>query len=196
MEARIQEGSKDWWIQKYETSSTYLFGKGPSDFLRENISFLKTGETIDIGMGEGRNAVYLASKGFQVTGIDFCPVAVERAKQLAKETGVTFEAKLQDLQFFLMPLMKYNTIAVIDCKLPLTLLKGLARGLANGGTLLIENYTMEQLKQPGYKPDPTECYRSNELLDHVRDLQIIYYNERIIEGKPAKVELLARKNLR
>lgn len=192
----LQEGSKAWWAKKYEGTTDYVYGKAPSTFLHESLAYIKAGETLDVGMGEGRNAVYLASKGFNVCGVDFSDVAVERAKKLAQESGVTFEIKNQDLGFFLIPLMKYDTITVIDCKPPLTVLKGLARGLANEGTLLIENYTLAQLKQPGYKPDPSECYKPNELLEHIRDLHIIYYNERLVEGKPAKVELLAKKNLR
>lgn len=196
MESLLQEGSKAWWTKKYESTSDYTYGKVPSPFLLENLAFLKKGEALDVGMGEGRHSVYLASQGFSVTGIDFCDLALERAKRLATESGVSFEIKAIDLQFFLMPLMKFDTIVVVDCKLPLTVLKGLARGLNNGGTLLIENYTTQQLKRQGYKPDACECYKPNELLEHIRDLDILYYDERTQEDAPAKVRLLAKKNLR
>ena len=194
---RMKEGSKEWWEAKYAATADYLYGKAPSSFLAENVDLLRKGETVEIAMGEGRNSVYLASKGFQVKGIDFVETAVERARKLAAETGVSFDAKAQDLDFFLIPLMKYDTIIVCDFHPPLTLMKGLARGLKPGGTLLLEGYTMEQCRlDRGFKPDPIECFRPNEALEHVRELHLIYYNERLISPTEARVQLVARKPLR
>ncbi len=193
----VREGSKDWWIKKYGASVDYLYGKAPSTFLHENLSLLRKGETLDVAMGEGRNAVYLASKGFKVTGVDFADQAVERAKKLASESGVQFEAKNNDLDFFLIPLMKYDTILVTDYHPQLTVMKNLARGLNKGGTLLLEAYTVEQLRmEGGFKPEPFECFRPNEALEHVRDLHLVFYNERQISPTEARVQLIARKPLR
>jgi SAM-dependent methyltransferase len=193
----IKEGSKDWWAKKYAESTGYLYGKAPSPFLADNLSLLRKGETLDVGMGEGRNAAYLASKGFAVTGIDFSDVAIERAKTLARELGLTVETKLQDLDFFLIPLMKYDTIVVCDYHPQLTVMKSLARGLNKGGTLLLEGYTVEQLRLgEGFKPEPFECFRPNEALDSVRDLHLVFYNERQISPKEARVQVIARKPLK
>jgi SAM-dependent methyltransferase len=143
----LKEGSKDWWEAKYRSTPDYLYGKAPSPFLTEHIHLMRKGETLDVAMGEGRNAVFLASKGFAVTGVDFCDTAVERAKKLAGGTGVAVEAKLQNLDFFLIPLMKYDTIVVCDFHPALTVLKSLTRGLQKGGTLLLEGYAIDQLRQ-------------------------------------------------
>ena len=148
-------------------------------------------------MGEGRNAVYLASKGFKIVGIDFVERAVERATKLAKESGVTVEAKTQDLDFFLIPLMKYDTIVVCDIHPPLTLFKGLARGLNKGGTLILEGYLVDQLRiSGGYKPEPFECWKTNEALECSRDLHVTYYNERPLSPTSVRVQLIARKSMR
>lgn len=192
-----KEGSKEWWAKRYADSPDYLYGKAPSQFLVDNLSLLRKGETLDVAMGEGRNAVYLASKGFAVTGIDFVDAAMERAGQLAKETGVSVELKAQHLGFFLIPLMKYDTIVVTDYHPPLTLMKSLARGLNKGGTLLLEGYTVQQLRlTEGVKPEPFECFHPNEALQHIRDLHLVYYNEQQISPKEARVQLIARKPLR
>lgn len=192
-----QEGTKEWWTKRYQSTSDYLYGKAPSLFLAENIELLRKGETLDVAMGEGRNAVFLSSKGFKATGVDFTPIAVERAQVLGKSSGVDFETKIQDLNFFLIPLMRYDTIVVCDFHPPLTLMKSLARGLAKGGTLLMESYTVEQLRlSEGYKPEPFECFKPNEALEHVRDLHLVYYNERKISPKEARVQLIARKPVR
>ena len=193
----LKEGSKEWWVQRYENSSEYMYGKAPSVFLSEYIDLLTKGLALDVGMGEGRNSVFLASRGFSVTGVDFLGVAVERAKKFAQESGVKIETKLQDLDFFLIPLMSYDTILVCDYHPPLTVLKSLSRGLKPGGTLLLEGYALEQLRlEKGYKPDPTECFKPNEVLEHVRDLHVILYNERRLSSAEARVQLIARKPLR
>ena len=58
------------WDKMY-SSPTYVFGKAPAKFLADNYDYLAPVSTVlDLGMGEGRNAVYLAQKGYQVTGID------------------------------------------------------------------------------------------------------------------------------
>ena len=80
MELPIQEGSKEWWDQKYAASSDYLYGKEPSKLLVDHMDLIAPGETLDVAMGEGRNAVYLASKDCKVTGVDFNETAVDRAK--------------------------------------------------------------------------------------------------------------------
>lgn len=193
----MKEGSREWWDARYQGVSDYLYGKAPSPFLVESIDYLRKGEALDIGTGEGRNAVYLASKGFKVTGIDFSETAGTRAKTLAKDSGVEVEFKTQDLDFLLIPIMKYDTIVVSDLHPPLTVLKGLARGLAKGGTLLLEGFLMDQARSnEGPKPDPIECYRPNEAIEYARELQILYYSELRSSPKEVRVRMLARKSER
>lgn len=192
-----KEGTKEWWTQRYASTQDYLFGKAPSPFLVEHMGLLRKGETLDVAMGEGRNSVYLASKDFKVTGVDFVDLATERAKKLAQGSGVTLEIKNQDLNFFLIPLMKYDTIMVCDFHPPLTVMKSLARGLNKGGTLILEGYSLDQLQlNEGYKPEFFECFKPNEALEAVRELHLILYNERKLSPKEARVQLIARKPLR
>ena len=68
-EARVEaaETDKERWNEKY-SGDTYRFGKDPIPYLVEQISRLSKGKALDLAMGEGRNGVFLATKGFQVTG--------------------------------------------------------------------------------------------------------------------------------
>jgi len=194
----MKEGSKEWWEAKFQATSDYLYGKAPSEFLVEHIELLRKGETLDVAMGEGRNAVYLSSKGFSVLGVDHSPTAIERAKKLASESGVKLETKVQDLDFFILPLMKYDSIVVCDYHPPLTVLKSLTRGLNKGGTLLLEGYAMEQARKvgPHGEPQAFECYKPNEAIHNARDVHIILYNEREVAPGQHRVQLIARKPLR
>jgi len=80
--------TKSKWDQRYNKRS-YIYGKLPSKFLAENFDFIpKESLVLDMGMGEGRNAVFLATKGHKITGIDISSVAVKKARKLAKENKV------------------------------------------------------------------------------------------------------------
>lgn len=79
------------WIKKYETDR-YVYTKDVNQFVVELTSHLSPGTAIDLAGGEGRNAVWLAEKGWQVENIDFAQNALDKCALLAKERGV--EAKV------------------------------------------------------------------------------------------------------
>lgn len=186
------ENTKEFWETVYTSYDNYVYGKEPSRFLVEFVELLKKGETLDLGMGEGRNAVFLASQGFSVTGIDHSQTAVDRALSLAKNSGVSIQAKVQSLDFFLIPLMKYDTILISDFHPSLTLMKNLVRGLTVGGTLMIDAYTKDQLKISQEPPYAFECFGPNEALKLAEGLKIIQYSERLIHNAH-RVQLIGVK---
>mgnify|MGYP001160630763 CR=1 FL=1 len=186
--------SKEWWEQRYNVKTDYLYSKDPSPFLADHLKLLKKGETLDLAMGEGRNAVHLAKNGFNVTGIDFSPTACDRAKALAYEHNVKIEIKNQSLDFFLIPLMKYDTIVVSNFHPHQSIFKNLVRGLSVGGTLLIEGYTKEQITHgKGFKPEFKECFGSNEVLKELTGLKIMVYNERQMNDGEFRVQCIGVK---
>ena len=78
----------DRWNQRFAGES-YLFGKAPNAFLASQKHRLRPGMTaLAIADGEGRNGVWLAEQGLQVTGFDFAPNGMAKARQLARERGV------------------------------------------------------------------------------------------------------------
>lgn len=186
--------SKEWWEQRYNVKTDYLYSKEPSSFLVDHIKLLKKGETLDLAMGEGRNAVYLAKQGFNVTGIDFSPTACDRAKALAYENNVKLDIKNQTLDFFLIPLMKYDTIVISNFHPHQSIVKNLVRGLTVGGTLFIEGYTKEQITHgKGFKPEFKECFGSNEVLRELTGLKIMVYNERQMNDGEYRVQCIGVK---
>jgi len=180
------------WNARY-AGEKYLYGKEPVLALKNNVDFLRKGKVIDIAMGEGRNSVFLAQQGFQVEGVDCSSVGVEKAGKLAAEKGVTIEAKTQNLDFFLMPLMKYDSIIMTYFRPLPRFFSEVRRGLVHGGTFLLEAYTVEQAKAaPNPNLDFEECYKPNEVLAHLKDFHILYYKE-IPDGLAHTVQLIARK---
>ncbi len=185
--------SAEIWKARYESTQGYLFGKEPVSLLKSHVGILKKGRVLDIAMGEGRNAVFLAGQGFDVEGMDGSSLAVERANALAKEKNVTISAKTQNLDFFLMPLMKYETIVMTYFKPQARFFSEVRRGLVAGGTFALEAYTAEQAKaNPNPNLDFTECYKPNEVLANLKDFQVLYYSE-LPQGSAHTVQLIARK---
>jgi tellurite methyltransferase len=180
------------WNTRY-AGDKYLYGKEPVIALKNYLSQLRKGNALDVAMGEGRNAVYLAQNGFQVQGMDCSSVAIEKAGKLAAEKNVSLEAKTQNLDFFLMPLMKFDTILMTYFRPNTRFFSEIRRGLVHGGTLLMEAYTTEQAKAaPNPLLDFEECYKPNEILSHLKDFHILLYKE-IPDGASHTVQLIARK---
>ena len=78
------------WDSRYE-EKPLLWSEGPNRFVAEDLVGLSPGTALDVACGEGRNAVWLAGQGWDVTGVDFSAVALGRAEAMASRAGV--EAK-------------------------------------------------------------------------------------------------------
>jgi SAM-dependent methyltransferase len=172
-------------------------GKAPNTFLVDSVGRLRKGRVLDLAMGEGVNAVYLAQKGFSVRGFDISPVAVEHAQELARGSNVTIEANAADLDLFLFGMFEYDSIVMTYFKPPLSrYYSELIRSLKQGGTLLVESHTMEEVKDKDNPEDPIldHYFKSNELLHALKGLRILFYNESLVNQHNV-VQCLAQKPL-
>ena len=180
---------KERWDQKYGTEE-YIFGKAPITFLKDHLHLLPKGNALDIAMGEGRNGVFLATKGFQVTGIDISETGLSKAKALAKEQGVSIETQVVDLETYQLPA---NTFNVIICTyyLQRDLFPHMINALKPGGMIVVETYTLDHLK---YRPRFPRQFllEPNELLHHFKDLTVLQYQRRD-DGQAAYASILATK---
>lgn len=183
------EEDKKRWDKKYD-SEIYLFGREPLRFLRDHVDLLPKGTALDLAMGEGRNGVFLATKGFQVTGVDISEVGVKKAHALAAEKGVTLTTIVADLEQHSIP---PNAFDVIICTyyLQRELFPKIATALKPGGMVLIETYTVDHLK---YRPKFNKAFllERNELLTLLPGLRVLRYQE-VDTGEAAFASLLAQK---
>ena len=138
------------WDQRYSNEEFY-YGTDPNDFLRKTAnSIKKNGRVLCLAEGEGRNAVWLVSQGFQVTGVDGSEMALRKLQRLAHERGVQVETVHADLEHFQIQPSTWDGIVSIWCHLPKALRKKIhsqvISGLRSGGTLILEAYTPRQLE--------------------------------------------------
>lgn len=184
------DSDKGRWDAIYRKSRGYVFGKEPATILVENLSLLPVGRVLDIAMGEGRNSVYLAKKGFDVTGVDISLVAIQKAKRLAHENGVHIKTVVADLNKYQIEPESFDVIVCINY-LQRSLVSNIVRGLRPGGVLVFENDTLEDLKYDKAQ-DKAGMLKSGELRSMFKGLHPLKFKE-IDDGKRAYAVLVARK---
>jgi len=147
------------WDKKYGRDG-YLYGTAPNDFLRDHLSVLPKGRILCLADGEGRNSVYLAQQGFDVTAVDQSAVGIEKGRALARDAGVDLQFVVADLADFDMGTARWAGVVSIFCHLPPTLRRDVhnraAIGLAAGGVMLLEGYRAEQLQHDTGGPPVSE----------------------------------------
>ncbi|HUP56651.1 MAG TPA: methyltransferase domain-containing protein, partial [Bdellovibrionota bacterium] len=182
------EDDRRHWDRLFNTQ-TYVFGKEPAAFLKENIKSLPQGRVLDIAMGEGRNAVYLARKGYKVEGVDISEVALRKARRLAKENRVSVQTINADLNVYNIKPDAYDVILNIDY-LQRSLIPQIKKGLKKGGVVVFENHTIEQLQNTKESIPSGYLLEKGELKELFKDLQILHYSE-TNDGKEARASLIA-----
>jgi len=190
----MREDTARLWNEKYRQGDP--LGRKPASFLVENRRLLPSGgKALDVAMGTGRNALYLASLGFEVIGIDISPVAVERCRQEAERRGLKVTPILADLQSYQLPKEKYGLIINFYYR-DRSLSPRLVEALKPGGVLVFETFTIDQLAF-GWGPSNQDwLLRPGELGTMFPSLETLLYREGAFDserGKKAIASLIARK---
>ncbi len=167
-------------------------GFEPAQFLVEHIELLPKGRVLDIAMGGGRNAVYLAEEGFEVEGVDISPEAVSNALGLAQKTGVKIRAQVADMESnYSIEKDAYDVIICFNY-LQRSLIPAIKDGLRKGGMIVYETFIVDQV-QFGRPKNPAYLLQHNELLSMFRNLRCLRYREGIFEGRKAIAGIIAQK---
>lgn len=194
------------WNDRF-AEEEFAYGKEPNDFLA-SINFDRPlGNVMCLAEGQGRNAVYLAGLGFDVTAVDLSDVGLKRTKELAEERQVSVQTICADLSTFEIEGESQDGIVMIFGHTPPIVRKHvhlqIVAGLKPGGFLLMEGYGKNQLKyKTGGPPVAPLLYSLAELMEDFGDdfeWEIAHEIERdIIEGtyhhgRSAVVQLYGRK---
>lgn len=195
------------WDERF-AGDDYAYGKEPNDFLRAAAAKLPEppAKILSLAEGEGRNAVFLAGLGHQVTAIDSSSVGLAKAERLAKERGVTLTTVEADLADYPIEPGAWDAVVSIFCHLPPPLRRQVHRavvqGLRPGGVVVLEGYTPRQLEFRTGGPPVLELLYSAEILrEDFEGLEFLSLEElerdvvegRLHTGRAAVVQLLARK---
>ncbi|HSN21399.1 MAG TPA: class I SAM-dependent methyltransferase [Usitatibacter sp.] len=186
----------------------YLFGKAPNAFLASQRERLHPGmRALSIADGEGRNSVWLAQQGLRVTAFDFSPVAVAKARELAKEAGVEVDHRVCDIFRWDWDAALYDVVAGIFFQFlapaqRAEVFAGMRRALAPGGLLLIQGYRPEQIGHgTGGPSDADRLYTEALLRESFAALEILHLrsHDDVVDegtahrGMSALIDLVARR---
>lgn len=136
------------WDSRYGQDD-YAYGIEPNDFLRAEAGRIPPGRVLCLAEGEGRNAVYLAGLGYQVTAVDYSIEGLRKAERLARARGLAIELVHADLADYAPPAGAFSGVVSIWAHLPLPVRRQvhgqMRTTLTVGGCLLVEAYTPAQL---------------------------------------------------
>lgn len=137
------------WNERYD-SDDFAYGIEPNSFLVENAKLL-TDPVLSLAEGEGRNAVFLASLGLNVLGVDGSEIGLAKAQKLATSRGLVIQTEVADLADYEPPENFYGSVVSIFAHLPsivrARLYRLVERSLKPGGLVLLEAYSKTQLSR-------------------------------------------------
>ena len=178
---KMSQDSKTQWDQRYSRPN-FIFGKTPATFLAENYQYIPfEGSVLDMGMGEGRNAVFLAQKGYKVTGVDISSVAVKKSYMLAQEFGVKIKGVVASLKDYKIPPQSYDAI-ICFYWVDRSMIEKIKGWLKPGGVLIYEAYTTRQkaVKKEDSLEEAT-LVKEQELLRLFSGMRVLKYEEPLHE---------------
>ena len=168
--------SREHWDERYGTEEL-IWKADPNRFLVEELQALAPGRALDVACGEGRNAVWLASKGWHVTGVDFSRAGLAKAQRLATGRGVEVAWVEADVVEWQPPSASFDVVVVLYLHLPAEqrrqALARAAAALAPGGILLVVGHDVSNLlKGTGGPQDPAVLFGPEEIVEDLSGLQI------------------------
>jgi SAM-dependent methyltransferase len=176
-----------------------LFGVDPNRFLVAEVDGLDPGRSLDLACGAGRNAVWLAERGWTVTGVDFSDVALENARRLSAERGVDVEWVRADVREWTPPAAAYDLVAILYLQIPAherRVVHGrAAAAVATGGTLLVVGHDRENLVSGTGGPRDAGVLLDSEEVAAELDGLVIERAERVlrpVEGERDAIDTLVR----
>jgi SAM-dependent methyltransferase len=193
------------WESRYAEPG-YAFGTKPNDFLREQVAQLPPGRILCLAEGEGRNAVWLAQRGYDVTAVDLSARGLQKTRRLAQDRKVKVETIEADLASFPIQPGAWMGIVSIFAHTTAPVRKrvhaSVIAGLAPGGVFLLEAYRPEQAQLSTGGPADDERLLNLERLKLelgaldwllARELERDVLEGKYHTGRSAVVQLVARK---
>ena len=195
------------WNRRFAADG-YLFGTAPNAWLSDHAGVWQPGQRVlCVADGEGRNSVWLASRGLHVDAFDISDVGVAKARRMAAEQGVAVDFAVSDCDTYAWPPGAYDGVAAIfvqfaDPAMRARLFANIVRTLKPGGALVLQGYTPKQLEyRTGGPPHVSHLYTEAMLREAFAELDVVELREYEAElaegsghcGRSALIGLVARR---
>lgn len=193
------------WNERYSREG-YVYGTAPNEFVAEIAARIPAGPVLCLAEGEGRNAVFLAGRGHEVTAVDQSATGLAKARRLAAERSLSLRTVEADLAAFRIEPDCWAGIVTTFGHLPPALRRSVyaaaVRGLVPGGVFALEAYTPAQLRFDTGGPKDVNLLMTAEALrselaglefEIIRELERDVTEGPTHTGRGAVVQVLARK---
>ena len=197
--------SDEFWDQRF-SANEYVYGTEPNDFLFDQAPRIPPGRVLCLGEGEGRNAVFLAGRGYPVTAVDFSREAQRKAVALAHRHAVAIGYVISDLQDYEPDPGAFSGVVSIFCHLLPAVRREVYRravaALQPGGVIIVEAYSPAQLAfATGGPKDPTMLLSKDALVQELPGLELVIAQEverdvregKLHGGHSAVTQVVARR---
>jgi 2-polyprenyl-3-methyl-5-hydroxy-6-metoxy-1,4-benzoquinol methylase len=178
------------WDARY-AAQELVWSAEPNRFVVEELSDLPPGRALDVAAGEGRNAIWLASRGWRVTAVDFSRVAVEKGRRIAAQRGVEVEWVVADVRTYRPPAGGFDAVLVAYLHLApdelASVLRTAAAAVAPGGTMLVVGHDRSNLTEGvGGPQDPELLYTVEGVVAALPGLRVVRAERarRPVPGEP------------
>jgi SAM-dependent methyltransferase len=167
---------REQWDERYRVDEL-IWKAEPNRFLVEEAAGLAPGRALDLACGEGRNALWLAERGGQVTAVDFSSVGLEKARRLASERGLELVLVEADVLEWEPPAASFDLVIVMYLHLPAGARRRVqeraASALAPGATLLVVGHDSTNLTEGiGGPQDPAVLFSPEDIVGDLDGLDI------------------------
>ena len=158
------------WDERY-AASDLMWGADPNRFVAAECADLPPGRAIDLACGEGRNAIWLATRGWHADGVDWSKVAIDKAERLAAHAGVTSHTTFAcgDLLDYEPAARAYELVLLAYLQVPdaarRVIFSRAAAAVAPGGTFLLVAHDGHNLTDgTGGPPDASVLYEPDDVV--------------------------------
>ena len=195
----------EFWDERY-SSIGFVYGTEPNIFFKDELDKLQTGNVLLLGKGEGRNAVYAATQGWEVDAVDFSTIGKEKALKLADENNVKINYGVVNLSDYTFKLKDYDAIAIIYLhlkpKIRSEIHSQVFNSLKSNGILILEVFEKDQLGRTSGGPQNIDMlYFKEEIEKDFEKMQINSLEKIVIEldegenhrGEAVVLQLVAEK---
>ena len=195
------------WDERFDTPE-YIYGTQPNDFLVSVANEIPPSKVLCLADGEGRNGVYLASLGYDVTAVDQSAVGLAKAQKLAIAKQVSITTIQANLADFVIEAEAWDGIVSIYCHLPSALrnkvYQQIIRGLKPNGVFMLEGFAPEQLQYNTGGPKDLDLLPKLVTLQEElgslnweisQDIERELWEGRYHNGKAAVIQMLGRKQV-
>jgi SAM-dependent methyltransferase len=194
------------WDERYAVDQ-YIYGTAPNQYLRAQRYRIPTGARVLVAAdGEGRNGVWLAESGLEVTSVEQSAVAVRKADTLAKERGVTLRLVCADLAAWHPEGPPFDTVVAIfahfEVSVRAAIHRALVAALAPGGILILEAFHPHQVGRHSGGPQTADMLYDAALIRRdFADLEVLELLEGVVlldegpkhQGEGMVVRFVGRK---